>query len=76
VLAENPRDDLADIHRPSWFRSNGTGAATKLQGVHRATAGLHEELRWPNLQDGVPDVHEVMRQEIMTRWLTPDLRSP
>jgi len=35
-----------------------------LQGMSRPATSLHEELCRSDLQDRVPDVHEVMREEI------------
>jgi hypothetical protein len=45
----------------------GTGSTIELQGVQRATSGMHEELRRTDLQVRVQNVHEILRQEIVKR---------
>jgi hypothetical protein len=39
----------------------------KLQGARRSANGMHRELWRADLQDGVSDLHEILRDEIVSR---------
>jgi hypothetical protein len=39
--------------------------------MRRSATRLHEELCWPDVQVGISNVHEIMREEIVKHCLDP-----
>jgi hypothetical protein len=64
---ENFCDSDADAGRSFWIQLLSAGSTIKLQGVRGPATRLHEKLCRTDLQDRVPDVHEILREEIVKR---------
>src|SRR5260370_29024185 len=58
-----------------WVRCCRAGSV-KLQGVRGPATRLHEKLCWPDVQIRVPNVHEILRQEIVKRRPAKDCQPP